>query len=1120
MQHIVVTVAMICIVAVNGGRRCGNKQVCGPSQCGPLERPVHGSPRRDRFCRPLFTPPWELWKLRSCVCKRRYLRNSWGECVPRLKCIPCKFKWQRDYRTCAPGCPATCNKTFRMSCNVPCTAGCVCPPSWVVHPRYPRKCVKAYKCLPKCPPHSSYQACVSTCRPKCGQKPPKKCHVNCERGACICKKGYLESERNGKRTCVLQAVCSWNTHTTHLFTENTGTMEGSRTSRTFINEPESVLGHPEHGDHSSTIATVPPNITSTHLQGTSSRDHAGHATATASEGGERILSGGGRIGSTGVNTRLRNPIGTAGTSTDTEVTIASGSSGVREAVYGAHSNDALQGGPARIAGSVTESAHIGRSPNPGPTITDAFSEVRGAAVGVPSAGALHPGPAETTGIPGTDTELARGNIHLGISGNTGVEATSGSSEVGEAASRVPLSSTMRQDSASRASRVGEPAGGHISSGNLRNRMVPGTTASSGVSEATFRATSTGTLYPSPTTTASIVSESEGVNTRGYSNTVLSPDASGGSARSVTQPQGVIRRPGYASQPAGTGLMNAASTGLDDIRSISSADNTMVHMREGTRSVVGAGRTGGRGGAGGGIGVTHSINTRNSDVSAPRSTGNAGGSGSSGLGVATVRVPSDSSLRAGLAHIGSSVAAHTPISAYTSGSIGIPSATAEANPNGGATIPGNAAGSAAPGSTLGAAGMPSQTDLGSSTHNSGPNFSSAGTRLMFGGSIREGGSSSGTIAHGGSVGTGVMHDASRPVTASTGIAVNSPEATGLMVSRESPTSATMIGSPAMVSHVAEQRNRYRLGVLGASTNSDTATGIRSTVNESGPRNIPSPVAATPLTYGTTINTADLSRNKPPRLFTSTPGETSLGTNAPHVLATGGRSIVLPGATPSPSVDLSRGTGTRSEGSAATLTENILPPFNEEAALASTVSAALGIHGGSEAHRRLVPVRRSSNREAFSPGALNDESSASTGTTSASESAGSIPIAGRLSGVGVSTVEGAAVTDTRTIPTAGTRSSLLVLTESIGGTPTRATGSTPGSVTGTTILNGIPTVPSETVALRNIFGSINGPSSGTAAHSSGDTNTIEATPRHEATPSDSMPVGAETILRALSDSARTR
>uniref|UniRef100_A0A224YKX5 TIL domain containing protein n=1 Tax=Rhipicephalus zambeziensis TaxID=60191 RepID=A0A224YKX5_9ACAR len=1112
MQHIVVTVAMICIVAVNGGRRCGNKQVCGPSQCGPLERPIHGSPRRDRFCRPLFTPPWELWKLRSCVCKRRYLRNSWGECVPRLKCIPCKFKWQRDYRTCAPGCPATCNKTFRTSCNVPCTAGCVCPPGWVVHPRYPRKCVKAYKCLPKCPPHSSYQACVSTCRPKCGQKPPKKCHVNCERGACICKKGYLESERNGKKTCVLQAVCSWDTHTTHLFTpnatENTGPMEGPRTSRTFINEPESVLGHPEHGDHSSTIATVPPNVTSTHLQGTSSRDHAGHATVTESEGGESILSGGGRIGSRGVNTRLRNPIGTAGTSTDTEVTIASGPSGVREAVSGAPLNDALQGGPARIVGSVTESVHVGSSPNLRP-----FSQVGGAAIGVPSTGTLHTGPAGTAGIPGTDTEFVRGNIHLGISGNTGVEATVSSSEVGEAASRPPLSSTMRQDSAGSASRVGEPVGRHILSGNLRNSTVPGTTASSGASEATFRATSTGTLYPSPTTTAGIVNESVRVNTRGSRNTVLSPDASEGSPRSINLPQGVIRRPGYAGQPVGTGLTNAVSTGLVDTRSINSSGNTMVHMSEGVGSVVEAGRTDVRGGAG--IEVTHSTNNRrNIHVTAPSNAGNAGGSGSSGISVPIVGVPSNSALHARLAPISTSDTAHGPISTNTLPIIGNPSANAEANSNGGAILTGNVADSAAPSSIPRAAGMPSQTDFGGSTHNSGPNFSSGGTRLTFDGTIREGVRPSDTMAHGRSVGTGVAHDAMRPVTPSRGIAVNSPGATGLMVSRETPTSVTMTGPPGTVSHVTEQRNRYTLGVPGTSTNSDTATRFSSTVTESGTRSIHSPAAARPLIYGIAINRADLSGNTPSRILTSTAGET----NAPHVLATGG-SIVLPGSTPSPTVDLSRGTGTRSEGSAATLTENILPPLNEGAALASMVSAALGIHGGSGAHRLLVPVHSSRNREPLSHGALIGESAASTVTTSAPESAGSIPIVGRQSGVGVSTGEGAAVTNTISMPAAGTANSLSVLTESIGGTPTRATGSTSGSFGGTTILTGISTVPSETVELGNLLGTISGPSSNTAAHSSEYTNTIGATPLHQAMPSDSMPVGAETILRALSDSGRT-
>ncbi|KAH7985227.1 hypothetical protein HPB49_026539 [Dermacentor silvarum] len=141
MQRIAVVLATICIVAVSGDHNC-TMRACivnaesggcgGPSTCGPLEVPVQGKPRQDSFCRPLFTPAWELHKLRGCVCKQRYLRNSWGECIPRKKCIPCKFRWQRDYRTCAPGCPATCNMPFGTSCNKPCTAGCDCPPGWVV----------------------------------------------------------------------------------------------------------------------------------------------------------------------------------------------------------------------------------------------------------------------------------------------------------------------------------------------------------------------------------------------------------------------------------------------------------------------------------------------------------------------------------------------------------------------------------------------------------------------------------------------------------------------------------------------------------------------------------------------------------------------------------------------------------------------------------------------------------------------------------------------------------------------------------------------------------------------------------------------------------------------------
>nr|XP_037273333.1 mucin-5AC-like [Rhipicephalus microplus] len=502
MQHIVGTVVMICIVVVNGGRRCGNAQVCGPTQCGPLERPVHGSPRRDRFCRPLFTPPWELWKLRSCVCKRRYLRNSWGECIPRLKCIPCKFKWQRDYRTCAPGCPATCHETFRTSCNVPCTDGCVCPPGWVVHPKYPRKCVKAHKCLPRCPPHSSYQACVSTCLPKCGQTPPTKCHVICDRGACICKKGYLEYEQNGEKTCVLQALCPWNNRTTHLFspnaTEHTGTIEGSATSGAFISDTESVPGQPEHAGHGFTISRVPTNVTSTHLLGTSS-ENSGHGAVTSSGGSESLLSGGGRIGSAGLDTRLENPISTGrhvliGTSRNTEVAVASGSSGFEEATAGAHSNSAPRSSPERVVESVTASVIAGRLPNSRPTVTLASSGVGKATIGVPSGGLLNSGTTGIPPIPTTDTESARENTHLIIPGNTGSAAPGGFSEVAEAASTS--SNTIHQDLASTASSFVELAGRNIFRSNLRNGMVPGTAGPSRVAEATLRATSTGTVPPS------------------------------------------------------------------------------------------------------------------------------------------------------------------------------------------------------------------------------------------------------------------------------------------------------------------------------------------------------------------------------------------------------------------------------------------------------------------------------------------------------------------------------------------------------------------------------------------------------------------------------------------------
>ncbi|KAL1484819.1 hypothetical protein MTO96_032379 [Rhipicephalus appendiculatus] len=132
MYRSAVALATVCIVIVSGDHNCTKSGGCHPASCGPLEVPVKGKPERDSFCRPLFTPTWQRQKLRSCLCKRGYLRNSWDECIPRMKCFPCKFRWQRDYHTCMPACQKTCKMPFGSPCNKPCTAGCDCPPGYVV----------------------------------------------------------------------------------------------------------------------------------------------------------------------------------------------------------------------------------------------------------------------------------------------------------------------------------------------------------------------------------------------------------------------------------------------------------------------------------------------------------------------------------------------------------------------------------------------------------------------------------------------------------------------------------------------------------------------------------------------------------------------------------------------------------------------------------------------------------------------------------------------------------------------------------------------------------------------------------------------------------------------------
>ncbi|KAL1446545.1 hypothetical protein MTO96_044556, partial [Rhipicephalus appendiculatus] len=70
------------------------------------------------------------------------------------------------------------------------------------------RCVKAANCALRCPNHSKFQFCVSTCAPKCGQRTSGNCATRCQRGGCVCDPGYAEVEQNGETICVPQGECS------------------------------------------------------------------------------------------------------------------------------------------------------------------------------------------------------------------------------------------------------------------------------------------------------------------------------------------------------------------------------------------------------------------------------------------------------------------------------------------------------------------------------------------------------------------------------------------------------------------------------------------------------------------------------------------------------------------------------------------------------------------------------------------------------------------------------------------------------------------------------------------------------------------------------------------------
>nr|XP_054934091.1 PE-PGRS family protein PE_PGRS33-like [Dermacentor andersoni] len=222
MYRITIVLAAFSVAAVKGHSNCVG---CDTKICGENEVPVRGHARRDRFCRPAITPHELFSQLRMCICKPHYVRNSWNECIPRKHCRRCRSRLQKDWHLCSSACPVTSNLIVPFCRNM-CVPGCDCPPDWVVDSRNWKRCVKAAKYPPVCPPHSRYESCVSTCAPSCGFRQPTTCVTICHRGACVCDKGFAEIWTDNGKICVPLEKCDW--YIRNLLTRNGTIINGVR----------------------------------------------------------------------------------------------------------------------------------------------------------------------------------------------------------------------------------------------------------------------------------------------------------------------------------------------------------------------------------------------------------------------------------------------------------------------------------------------------------------------------------------------------------------------------------------------------------------------------------------------------------------------------------------------------------------------------------------------------------------------------------------------------------------------------------------------------------------------------------------------------------------------------
>ncbi|XP_063621693.1 zonadhesin-like [Cydia splendana] len=176
---------------------------CTAKNCSQLGKPVPCIRIDPKYC------------IKGCICKKGYLRNAKGICVPEDQCKTQPCPANEVYSSCINGgCgPWNCSQIDKpRTCvdRVNCIQGCVCKQGWLRAGN--GTCVPKDQCRTKCGLNEVYSDCPNPCPPrKCNLKdalfkckaPPKLGDPECQPG-CICAKNYY---RNATGSCVLKENC-------------------------------------------------------------------------------------------------------------------------------------------------------------------------------------------------------------------------------------------------------------------------------------------------------------------------------------------------------------------------------------------------------------------------------------------------------------------------------------------------------------------------------------------------------------------------------------------------------------------------------------------------------------------------------------------------------------------------------------------------------------------------------------------------------------------------------------------------------------------------------------------------------------------------------------------------